>query len=58
MEEYVAFIVRHDVPKAMTLEEIALETAKDTDLQSVIQNVKSGTRTNRYGANSTVDTFS
>ena len=57
-EEYVAFIVRHDVPKAMTLQEIALETAKDTDLQSVIQNVKSGTWTNRYGANSTIDTFS
>ena len=57
-EEYVAFIVRHDVPKAMTLQEIALETAKDTDLQSVIQNVKSGTWTNRYGANSTTDTFS
>ena len=42
----------------MTLQEIALETAKDTDLQSVIQNVKSGTWTNRYGANSTADTFS
>ena len=43
--------------EAMTLQETALETAKDTDLQSVIQNIKSGTWTNRYGANSTVDTF-
>ena len=56
-EEYVAFIARH-VPKAMTLQEIACETANDSDLQTVIQNVKSGTWTNRYGENGTLDTFS
>ena len=41
----------------MTLQEIACETAKDSDLQTVIQNVKSGTWTNRYGENRTSDTL-
>lgn len=56
-EEYVAFIVSHDVPKAMTLREIALETSKDNDLQKVIQSVNTGTWTNCYGENSTIDTL-
>ena len=45
------------MPKAMTLQEITCETTKYSDLQTVIQNVKSGTWTNRYGENSTINTL-
>ena len=56
-EEYVAFIVIYDVPKAITLKEIALETFKDNDLQKVIQSVNTGTWTNCYDENDTTDTL-
>ncbi|KAL5018211.1 hypothetical protein ScPMuIL_003933 [Solemya velum] len=41
-EEYLNFIVQHSVPKAMDLEQIARETAKDAVLQEVIGRVLSG----------------
>lgn len=41
-KEYVSFLANHDVPKAKTLQEIIQATAKDTDFQEVINNIRSG----------------
>ena len=56
-EEYLTFITQHDVPKAMTLDEIVKETTKDNCLQTVIQNVKRDSWDKSY-SNKTLDTFS
>ena len=41
-EEYLSFIVENTTPKAMTIQEIAEETARDTVLQEVISRVVTG----------------
>jgi transposase InsO family protein len=40
-EEYLNFLVQHAVPKAMTLQEIVVETSKDVILQEVIEKITS-----------------
>lgn len=55
-EEYLSFIVQHDVPKAMTLDEIITETSNDNVLQTVINNVKTETWSKSYD-NKMLDTF-
>ncbi|XP_014666499.1 PREDICTED: uncharacterized protein K02A2.6-like [Priapulus caudatus] len=41
-EEYLSFLMCHAVPKAMTVQEIAAETARDVILQEVVQKITSG----------------
>ncbi|CAC5395689.1 unnamed protein product [Mytilus coruscus] len=41
-EEFVNYISENAIPKAMTIEEIALESKADTNIQYVIKAVKSG----------------
>ncbi|CAC5394863.1 unnamed protein product [Mytilus coruscus] len=55
-EEYVRYLTDNAVPKAMTLDEIADSTQKDSDLQTVITALKS----NRWDKHesTTLDTFS
>ena len=57
-EEYVLFIADQDVPKAMTMQEIVQETSKDSDLQTVILNVRHNTWNKTYPSNKYIDTFS
>ena len=60
VEEYVLCIADQDVPKAMTMQEIVQETSKDSDLQTVISNVRHNTwnKTYMYPSNKYIDTFS
>ena len=57
-EEYVLFIADQDVPKAMTMQEIVQETSKDSDLQTVISNVRHNTWNKTYPSNKYIDTLS
>ncbi|CAC5376148.1 unnamed protein product [Mytilus coruscus] len=56
-EEFVNYISENAIPKAMTIEEIALESKADTNIQYIIKAVKSGSWENSYD-NKTLDTFS
>ena len=46
-----------DVPKAMPMREIVQETSKDSDLQTVISNVRYNTWNKTYPSNKYIDAF-
>ncbi|XP_053388040.1 uncharacterized protein K02A2.6-like [Mercenaria mercenaria] len=54
-ERHISFIAHHCVPKAVTMKEIISATRDDSDLQTVISNVKSSKWKNSQ--NSVIDTF-
>ncbi|GAB1602673.1 hypothetical protein Ahia01_000547000, partial [Argonauta hians] len=41
-EEYVQYLAINSIPKAMTLEQVQVETARDRTLQAVIQAIRTG----------------
>ncbi|XP_053380302.1 uncharacterized protein K02A2.6-like [Mercenaria mercenaria] len=54
-EEHISFIAHHCVPKAVTMKEVISATRNDSDLQTVISNVKSSKWIKSQ--NSVIDTF-
>ena len=50
-EEYINYLVDTAIPKAMTMDEVAMETQKDTTLQAIIKSIQ----TNQWYMNNTSD---